>query len=384
MILSMVNETTINSFLRKRFSTREVFDAQVAVDFLQDNEVEAIVISEFMGTTEAILEAVIIIRKASPVKVIYISREIPEILGKALIGAGVLMLEGEFSENQLVALVEQYYNEDTIRRFADPEIAAAAAININLPSIIRQPIISIVGGSGSGKSMVAGALARVVGDHVKTVLVDISPNPKQHVYFDIKDKFHEKNINRYILSKAADIEDYLVEISKNLFLLPGPTDTRPEFDITSGQMAKLIDDLRELFDVIIFDCSSQVNHIATYEAITASREILLVTVGDVSGLDDITWIKDYLPANAHWIQNRYTGSTLNHVYVQWQHRQKPVLSIEDINYSELATAMEKGKSHPLLEKAARTISLEVLKIAPPEKRNRSLFAKLFKKKAAGA
>jgi MinD-like ATPase involved in chromosome partitioning or flagellar assembly len=379
----MVNEATINSFLRKRFSTREVFNAQVAVDFLQDNEVEAIIMSEFMGTTEAILEAIITIRKASPVKVIYIAREIPEILGKALIGAGVLILEGEFSEHQLVALVEQYYNEDVISRFADPEIAAAAAINITLPNIIRQPIISITGGSGSGKSMVAGALARVVGEHVRTVLVDISINPKQHVYFDIKDKFHEKNINKYILSKSSNVEDYLVEISKNLFLLPGPTDTRPEFDITSGQMDKLIDDLRGLFDVIIFDCSSQVNHVATYEAISAAREVLLVTVGDISGLDDITWIKDFLPTNSNWIQNRYTGSTINHLYTQWQHKQKPVLSIGDINYAELTSAMEKGKSHPILEKAARTISLDVLKIAPPEKRNHSL-SKLFKKKAVGA
>lgn len=382
MILSMVNEPIINNFIKKRFSVRDVFSAQVAVDFLAEQPVQAIIMSEFFGTTEAILEAIITIRKASPVKIIYIAREIPEILGKALIGAGVLILEGEFSEHQLVALVEQYYNEDAIRRFADPEIAAAAAVSISLPSIIRQPIISVVGGSGAGKSTIAGALARVVGQHVKTVLVDISLSPKQHVYFDIRDKFHHKNINKYLLNRGVKVEDYLVEISKNLFLLPGPVDTRPEFDITATQMAKLVGELRDLFDVIIFDCSTLVNHMATYEAITASREVLFVTLGDVSGLEDAIWLKDFMPDNVSWIQNKHIGSSLNHLYVQWQHKQKPVLSVPYISYPELAAVMDKGKAHPTMEKVARKLSIDVLKIGPPspEKQRQKPFLDKLRRK----
>src|SRR5690554_1748601 len=378
MILSMVNEPTINGFLRKRFSAKEVFKAQVAVDLLPDNDVQAIILSEYMGDTEAILNAVITIRKASPVKIIYIGHDIPEILGKALIGAGVLILAGEFSEEQLVALVEQYYDEETVQRFADPEIAAAAAVNINLPSIIRQPIISITGGSGSGKSAIASALARVVGEHVRTVLVDVSTSPKQHVYFDVKDKYHHKNINKYSLSNTG-VENFLIEINKNLFLLPGATDTRGEINMSQASMSNLIDQLRSLFDVIIFDCSSIINDMATHEAVKASREVLMVTVGDILGLEDVKGLLEYMPENVKWLQNKYIGSSINHVYVQLKNKKKPVLSIPYIDYTEVASAIEKGKSHSVLEDAAKEISRDVLKIAPPEEKKKTLLEKIFRR-----
>lgn len=364
----MVNEPELNAFLRKRFSSKEVYTAQVAVDLLHDNQVQAVVLSEFFGGKELILDIVMAIRRASPVKIIYIAHTVPEDLGRALMGIGALVVEGGFSEEQLVALVEQYYNEDAVRRFSIPEIAAAAAVNAKLPSVIRQRIVSIVGAPGAGKSVIAGGLARAASKSVKTVLVDVANFPVQHVYFSIKDEYHHRNITKYAINSSARVQDYLVEIEPNLSLLPGAVTTWGEPKISTGRMSVLIDDLRSQFDVIIFDCSPFINEIATDDAVKASQEVVMVTTADLVGLHNATRLFPYLSSNVVWLQNRFVGSDLNHFYMRLINKKRPAVTVADIPYTDLTGIVSKGKVHPVIEKGAEELSIKVLKLASPKKK----------------
>lgn len=370
LLLTMANDQAINTFLRKRFHAKEIYTVQMAVDFLKDYEIQAIVLSEFTGTEEVILGAVSAIRQASPVKIIYIGRDISESLGKALLRAGVLILEGEFTENQLVALVEQDDNAEAVRRFA---VATGETIEAEAASFIRQRIISVIGAPGAGKSLFSNCLARVIAQGgVKTLLVDVANFPMQHVYFSIKDKHQARNITLYGINPSAQLKDHLVEAASNLFLLPGAVTTWGEPKVSSTRMNKLIQEAKDQFDVIIFDCSPFINEEITDDAVRASRDVFMITTADLPGLHNATRLMPFVPEGSYWVQNRYMGLDANQLYMAIVKRSSPVARIPEIDSYALASAVAKGKPHPIMLKAAKEIAIKVLGIQTQARKSKGI------------
>lgn len=345
MLILLTNNETINNFLRKRFRSKEVYTVQVALDFLAEFPVKAIVLSEFIGDESAILSAVTEIRKAGPTKIIYIAREVSEEAGRALFAAGVMIVEGEFTEELLVSLVEQYYPEETVKRFALSNLSEDVVPGA--PTIVRQRVLSFTGGPGSGKSVIASCLARAASKSAKTLLVDLGDFPRQHIYFDMKGKYRDRNLDLYAVNLQSKLADHLVEIGINLYVLPGSVTAFGETKILPQRMRDLIREAKENFDVIIFDCSPHLNDVATNEAIKAG-DVFLVTAADNCGRTDALKYAEYLPDLFFWVENRFLQSTPEDLYLKFKHKMSPSFRFPLVDVVELQQALDKGRPHPVL------------------------------------
>lgn len=370
MLILMTNNNIINGFLRKRFRAKEVYTVQMIIDLLKDYSVQAVVLSEFVGEEGSIIAAVSAIRQASPVKIIYIAREVSEEAGRALFGAGVMIVEGEFQEELLVSLVEQYYDTDAVKRFALSDLTEEAAAG--LPTFVRQRVIAFVGGPGSGKSVITNSLARVIAKSgARTLLVDLGDYPMQHIYFDMKGKYRERNIDLYAINMQSKLKNHLVEIGMNLYVLPGAQTNLGEIKITAQRMKDLLREAKEQFDVLIFDCSHHINEISTDEAVKAANDVFMVTTADNGGRTHAIRLSEYLPDNFFWVENRYIETTPQDLYMKFKHKMSPVFRFPIVDsLVSLQQTLDKGQAHPVMLDYAGRFTEKVLGLKPAKSRNK--------------
>ena len=110
----------------------------------------------------------------------------------------------------------------------------------------------------------------------------------------------------------------------NLYLLPS-AQTRDKSSVTPGQMAKLVDDLRDDFDYILLDCPAGIEQ-GFQNAIAGADRALVVTTPEVSAIRDADRIIGLLEA----AQMRQIDLIVNRIRMDMV-RRGDIMSVEDVS-----------------------------------------------------
>ena len=171
--------------------------------------------------------------------------------------------------------------------------------------------------SGDGKSFIAANLAVAYAQEDKKVLVidcDLRKG-RQHEIFDVMN-LTSGGYSNLILNYKEDIKlkNYIVNTSnKNIDLLPtGPTPPNPVELLVSENNKKLIESMREKYDIIILDCPPVLG-LSDTMIMTKYSDANVIVVGNkktkVDALDKA--VKVFEQANA-----KITGVVINRASVK--------------------------------------------------------------------
>lgn len=163
----------------------------------------------------------------------------------------------------------------------------AAKLNENAPKepkvkIARQLVAAIWSAKpGIGKTFIAVNLGVIYAQAgLKTVIVDgdiLNLSVGIHLNLMDSNKTIEKALKE---SNVLKIKDYILQHPKipNLNILSGSEICRPEnyTGFPEGSMAKLVNTLRETYDVIIIDTATDPAVMTTYEALKAANKVIAV------------------------------------------------------------------------------------------------------------
>lgn len=229
---------------------------------------------------------------------------------------------------------------------------------------------------GVGKTTVAVNLAATYRKKFKVVVVDLDLQfGDVAMFFDVKPK---KTIYDWAKEDKEGklIENYLSYDKHAIAILAAPQ--RPEFAevITGDDVRKALNNLRQLFDVVIIDASSYMNEIGLV-ALESSDDILLMTYLDLPTLKNSKILYDTLVSlqledRVRIVLNRQTkvlGITTSTVEKVLGKR---VFSSLPVMEKAMVTAVNEGKplsySHPRSQVAKR-ISQMAEKLNQPQNKS---------------
>ena len=157
----------------------------------------------------------------------------------------------------------------------------------NLLDNKNNKIISILGNNGSGKSVFSVLLAmNYKKNSKKTLIIDFDIlNNSLHTLLGVK-KYNEKikenlNKNNFIRGKF-NIEDLIIKVNNKIDLISGINlifDS--EQKITEEKLKKIINEIAEVYDVVIIDTTSECFFEYTKEIISISDKSIFLTEGNL-------------------------------------------------------------------------------------------------------
>lgn len=152
--------------------------------------------------------------------------------------------------------------------------------NLEKNNLIKKEIICISGTSGSGKSIFSINLAKTFQYH-KILLIDFDIlNNSLHTILGIK-KYSEKiknKIQKNNLLKEINIEELIIKINSKIDLISGINllfDSK--YKISSSKIKNILEKLKQKYDVIIIDTSSECFFDYTKEIMKNSNLNIFIT-----------------------------------------------------------------------------------------------------------
>ena len=157
------------------------------------------------------------------------------------------LLAENIHEEQNKEMVKLFFKEDDIINFFNNSNYE----NIPLEKISKhKKVISILGSNGVGKTIFSSFFGKYLAHENKVVIIDFNIYSNDlKILFDIKKQ-----------SNSCELKDLIFKVNKNLYILNGLKYLFNENNkIDSYKMKGIIDELKNNFEYIIIDTSSEIN-----------------------------------------------------------------------------------------------------------------------------
>lgn len=162
------------------------------------------------------------------------------------------------TETLVLASIGRFNDTKAAKGETTPIAEAYRLLRANIDfSLLDRPLHTLVVTSSSpkeGKSTTVANLAiAIVQTGRSVVIVDTDlRRPMQHTFFGLS---NEQGITNALLDRESPVDSYILPTEiENLSVLPsGPIPSNPAEMLGSQRMLQLVDALKELFDVVVFD-----------------------------------------------------------------------------------------------------------------------------------
>lgn len=145
---------------------------------------------------------------------------------------------------------------------------------------MAEKILIASGKGGVGKSTVTSFLGKAIADSEKKVLLIDSDTGLGAL--DIMLSVADKKMNTWldVSEETCKLENTLIKISENLYLLPSPSQYPDEID--EDVFVKIIKNCEDDFDIILIDASAGIDENLKRAAKACDRAIFVATADEIS------------------------------------------------------------------------------------------------------